>query len=166
MTAYAGGITEIEDLSEISGLVLTKFSDTGINTDTTLSDDPDLVTPSLDANSTWVIDGWLWWTGTSGTPDIKFAFAGPAGSDIQWILHAITTAGTSNSSAQDIGIQTGMGNTHARGTFNGSTSGMVKGYLTIGGTAGSVRLQWAQNTSDASTVTLKEGSYLRFRRVL
>lgn len=166
MTAYAGGITEIEDLSEISGLVLTKFADTSRISTTVLADDPDLITPSLDANSTWVIDGWLWWTSTVDTPDIKFAFAGPAGGDVQWMLHALITTQTSNSGAQDIGIQTGFGNTHARASINGSTSGHIRGYLTLGGTAGSVRLQWAQNTSIATAVVLKEGSYLRFRRVL
>ena len=167
MTAYAGGITEIEDLSEISGFVVCKFADTSINTDATLNDDPDLVTPTLEANSTWVIDGWLWWTASGTTPDLKVAFNGPAGADVVWSFISIITSATSNSGAIDIGVQSGgLLATHARVALNGSTGGLVRGYVTIGGTAGAMTLQWAQNTSDAGAVVLKEGSHIRWRRIL
>jgi hypothetical protein len=41
----------------------------------------------------------------------------------------------------------------------------VHGLLVVGGTAGTVKLQWAQNTSNVTATILKSGSFLVLRRV-
>jgi hypothetical protein len=167
MTAYAGGNVEIEDLSQISGEIIAKLTDTGPRVNNTMTADPDLFTPELDANSSWILDGWLLWSCADVTPDIKFDITGPAGGDVRWSIYAQGTSVTSTVGSPDFGVQTGgLGADISRGTINGTLSGIVMGYVTIGATAGAIQLNWAQNTTNANGVTLLEGSWIRLRRIV
>jgi hypothetical protein len=40
------------------------------------------------------------------------------------------------------------------------------GIIANGGTAGTVQLQWAQNTSNAANLTMKKGSYMMGAKVV
>ena len=154
------------DVLEAWTVEVYRSSDSASKTNNTFASDTQLVTPSLPASSTWLVEGWLWWASSSTTPDFKAQFIGPAGGDIVWSLVSIITSATSNSGAIDIGVQAGgFGTAHTRGTVNGSTAGLVKGYLTIAGTPGAVTVQWAQNTTDAAGVVMKAGSHLKLTRV-
>jgi hypothetical protein len=55
-------------------------------------------------------------------------------------------------------------------TFGGTGTGseavaIVEGTVTVGATAGQVKVQFAQSTADATNATVNAGSYLRLGRV-
>jgi hypothetical protein len=52
--------------------------------------------------------------------------------------------------------------TISAGTIGYST---FAGTIAIGGTGGTLAFEWAQYTSDATDTTVREGSYLRLRKM-
>lgn len=144
---------------------IVKAADETVTSSTTLQDDDHLVR-AIGANETWVYEWLLVVTSGSNTPDIKLTVTVPAGATgllsaagldpgatgtvagIRWI--AQTTFGTS---IGNFGVLSG-----------GPTFVVVRATVINAGTAGTVALQWAQNTSDASGVVVKAGSTLTARR--
>ena len=169
MVAYAGGIVEVEDLYDVTELVLCRLSDSAAKVNNTLASDDTLFTPELPANSSWIFEGWLWVTSAlDADPDFKAQFLGPSGASGAWSLWGQTTAATTAIGSIDHGIvATPFSSAHARGAIaGGGLTLLANGYMQIDATPGAVTLQWAQNTTDAgSGIVLKEGSHLRFKRV-
>ncbi len=141
-------------------IFMSKSSDQSVISSTTLVDDTDLQF-SIAAGESWVVKYDLVTTNSSNSgPDWKSAVLAPTGSTCsfqlsgsegagaifpQAITSDCTTPGTLvNSNVQD---DLGLG-------FNVSMQGIV----TAGVTAGTVKLQWSQNTSTAVNLTVKAGS--------
>jgi hypothetical protein len=98
------------------------------------------------------------------TTDFKFGFATPAGATFDYIVNGTDVAGTGYTNATCYPWASGSPSGLA-GLGGNTAPGMVDGLLVVGGTSGSFRLQWAQNTSGASGTTLLAGSYMIGRRV-
>jgi hypothetical protein len=148
-----------------SNVRLIKATTQTLSSSTTLQNDSTLVTPALPASSTYLIEGLIVYdAGTTG--DFQMGFTTPSGSSLSWTGSGFSTtasSGTStiNATSESSGTALPFG---AVGTGT-PCSVMVKGVITIGATAGALQLQWAQNTSDATTLTVHVGSYLNLTQI-
>lgn len=129
--------------------VIMKTATETLNTSATFQDDDELTFP-VAINTRYTLDGVLL-VGTNTTPNFKFQFTVPTGTTIdgaymdqstgQWVLLAEATSNAI----------TGINDYQILFSASIQTSG----------TAGSVTLQWAQNTSDAGNTQVEAGSWLR-----
>ncbi|MGJ5895157.1 hypothetical protein ACSCBZ_24855 [Streptomyces niveiscabiei] len=132
----------------------------------TLQDDDHLFV-SLAANATYLIDGLFIYTGqtfAAGPGDLRAVWSIPAGSTLRWSRN-----GPSQNAATGMDIvSTDESTVRLLGTFGGGTdvSAHPKGRITTAGTAGLLRLRWAQGTTNAAQATImRAGSWLRVQRI-
>jgi len=134
-----------------------KTADEGITNDDTLTDDADLQFP-VDADS-WYNFRTVMNYDCNAAEDIKFAYSIPAATSpavayqdydgFAGIVWAANTTGI---------LHTGSGVGNIRGSY-------YNGNFKTGVNAGTMAIQWAQNTSGANVTTLQEGSMLMFRKL-
>lgn len=136
--------------------LIVKAPDETVNNSAALQDDDDLLF-AVAANESWQFEGTFFWTG-NGTADLKLTFAGPAGSAGAWAVEQDPLDATAEADGDELGTT---------GLLSG-TSGRRKvhfwGAIANGANAGSLKLQWAQNTADASDTTIHAGSYIKYQR--
>lgn len=145
-----------------------KTADQIVNNSTALVNDTHLAAPIPAVVANWAIEGWLYYA-SGATPDIKFASAADAaissvGFSVQAISTSGATAGNDNGNWDAIdAVATALpiGGVGAAA----SVSGILSGHLISTGTAGTLQLQWAQNSLDASDTTLFEGCWLRLTAI-
>ncbi|WP_445520428.1 hypothetical protein [Streptomyces sp. NEAU-174] len=145
-----------------------KPSDTARTSVSTVADDPHL-TATVVAGGIYLIRFVVFATTADPTStDIRTAWNVPSGSTGLKLMHG------SGDTAADFGS-----GTNTRGRFAGrqySTTGsyqseasavaiLEESIITIGGTAGSVTLQWSQTVSDTDAVTVLANSYMYIRRL-
>lgn len=116
-----------------------------------LQDDDDLGAP-VAANSVYKVDAWIHWSSPT-TPGIKFGWTAPAGSTLDW----------SNYDPADVNYTLASVMTRSGGVVHRVLP--LSGLLVVGGTAGTLRLQWAQNTANASSTVVYANSWLRLEKV-
>lgn len=145
-------------------LYIVKGADQTLTASTTLQNDSALLTPTLPPNSTWEVAALIAYD-DSAAGDFKIAWSHPASSTFVW-----------NGSGCGLGAATSpvtmsgfIGSATSTATYGGVGAGteipvVVQGVLTVT-TAGVLQLQWAQNTSDPATLTVRAGSYLRLKRL-
>ena len=141
-------------------LVKNKTVSESINSSTALQNDDHLFV-DLPAGQTWIIDGFLRVVTTSNQPDFKFAFTVPSGATMTAGFHV-------NENATNIlaGALTVSGQSQTVDlTSNASSILIYKIMIVNGANAGSFRIQWAQNTSNATDVTVLSGSFFIASRV-
>ena len=131
-------------------------------TGTTLQDDNDLVFTGLQANTTYVINGRLQMQADNTAPDAKIAFLCPAGGSAKLWTQMVSEGGTTIGDIEQI---TNCTTPTATGDFQltaGSTEYFinVEGTITLGGTAGDIKLQWAQNAGNSADIRMMAGSTL------
>lgn len=116
---------------------------------------------SLPTAGTFQFSGRIFYDATT-TADMKFAFTIPAGATMRWGLNALGPGGTNPIYTAIIG----SGTATAVGALGiGSVlMALFDGEVTMGGTAGNLQLQAAQNTSDASVTTLFERTFMEVWR--
>ena len=140
-----------------------KLAGTTRNTNTTLSDDPDLIFPVY-PNEAYMFRGVVDYT-TTAAGDFKYTMSGPA-SPVSVLIRrrVIIPGGTAFSG---VGITTAFGGAGIAATASAGGIGSVafEGAVTVGASAGNVAFQWAQNSSDAGPTTVLRGSYLEWARV-
>jgi hypothetical protein len=116
---------------------------------TTYQNDDALVVPVL-ANTTYDCEMWLLYN-SGATPDFKARVTVPAGAvtpettlfhNALWFRYTPTTG---------LGVA----------SPGGDNLYWCKFALVVAGTPGNLQVQWAQNTSDASTTAVQLGSWLR-----
>ena len=116
--------------------------------------DADLTFPML-ANARYFIRMFLRLNSASATPDFKFNFSGPAGfGGARWYEGNVSSTGevTTFSGDQAVALLAGT-----------DLLLMVEGHITC--TAdGTFALTWAQNISDATATTIKQGSFIEYFR--
>jgi hypothetical protein len=133
------------------GTTAVKSVDQTINNNNTLFNDADL-NFAVGANETWSFRFVL--QGNSATqPDFQFAVSAPAGSTCS--IAVSDPEGATSISNLGCGVSSGviLGN-GADDLYE------VTGTVITSGTAGTVNLQWAQNTSNANNTTIYAGSYV------
>jgi hypothetical protein len=144
---------------------VTKPSDQSATSTTTLADDTDLqFTVSANAEYEWNM--LLTCTGaTINTGDVKFTFTWPAGAVGKWYGDGFAVAAGSPSPAV-IHVEDTSGSAHAFGVDGSGLSPVrVTGRVTVSSTAGTLKLRWAQNTSNATATKVLAGSAMTVRRV-
>jgi len=128
-----------------------KTADEVITSDSTLSDDAELVI-ALQANKVYHFYGSMYYKSGS-TPDIKFACSIPAGATARRINDNWTALVKRNTSDFTVssGAIAGTGNTDVQ---------VYEGFVIMAGTAGNFAFQWAQNISNAGETTVFAGSHI------
>lgn len=164
MTIRPGALAVADDLP-YSIELMRCTADTTRNNSTTLLDATGL-SLSLAANATYCFHGCLIYT-SGATPDIKFAWTIPSGMTGWWALWPTVqaAAGTVGDVScfwdTDFGAAQGAGGSD---TLSGKCSVLPHGYV-VTTNAGTLQVQFAQVTANASNTTVKIGSWLNFTRV-
>jgi hypothetical protein len=165
----AGTVTLTGNLS-VTGINGTfharKTGDTSVTSQTIPQPDPHLFIPMV-ANAVYELDGIMFITSASQTPDVGILLDGPAGSAGTWQTIAPPTAATTDDStvrtiANSLGTTRTYGLQTASQVFGFPISGMVE----TAGTAGNLAISWAQSTSSATATTVKIYSWIRLTRVV
>lgn len=147
-------------ISQMLPLWAVKGGATGRTSTTTLADDPDLLL-ALPGSGTYAFELFLNYTGgTLGSSDLKMAmvYSGTSANGV-WAVNGINT--TSTAQANMGGNGTGAAGTITVGTSGGSFLTVdLKGYINTT-SSGNLSLQWAQNTSSGTAVTLRQGCWMR-----
>lgn len=145
-------------------LAAVKTSNESVTSSTTLQNDDELFV-SVTTNSSYLVHCMIFCDGAS-TGDIKIQFTGPAGATLSGVVNGLTLGAASASddqvasidlaTAKSFGLQGGAGTTRPLS---------VLATLVVGGTSGTFRLQWAQDTSDATATRVMTGSHLVLFRI-
>lgn len=123
---------------------------------TVLQDDDEL-SFSVAANSKWYFELTLFVT-TTVLADFKLAMVGPAGATGRVFASWMMNAAGDNLSYNEAAL--GGSISLAAAVATTLMPVRVYGAVTVGGTAGTLKLQWAQDTSDAVATTVGAGSTL------
>lgn len=131
-------------------------ADVTINNNDTLADIAGLETSSLAAGRKYLVELVLVGTGVSTTPDLDIKFVGSANSTLSWALGAptdLTAAVNTIATEQTIAMD--------------NLTSVVKavGVLDIVDTAGTLKLQAAQNVATAEDTVIKAGTLLKITRI-
>ncbi len=128
--------------------VVIKTVDEVLTSDTTLQDDNQLFF-TVGANESWAFEAVLIYN-AHATPDIKIKWDAPSGSTMTWADQSITD----DDSVFILSTTT---------TISGNGANRIavfRGVLLTGGSAGTFKLTWAQNTSSINASTMLIGSYI------
>lgn len=129
---------------------------------TTLSDDSYMFL-TVEANAEYHVECLINYGGPAAA-DLKLIFATPAGATFVAMGQTLVGAATGQSDNQNLPY--GGNASEVWGTTGaGQQFGTVTGILVVGGTAGTFKIQWAQNTSNATPTQVFGNSYLLLRRV-
>lgn len=105
---------------------------------------------------------------SSQAADFKVAYTWPAGATATWGMTGLAAAATATTGDGQFAVQTVSGTaTPVGGAAVGTrTICTTWGHIVMGGTAGNLQTQYAQNTSDATNTTVRIGTRLTVWRVL
>jgi cytochrome b len=144
-------------------LHVVRGSDSAGRVNNTLAND-DVLTLAVEANAVYNLHAWLGFTALAAA-DFRAGWSVPAGSTLQW------TPYTQNGGAASTvgGVITDRSSAATAQTSGGIGAGnimtmLIFGTLRIGATAGSIILQWAQDTTNATGTVLKADSSLTLKR--
>lgn len=133
-----------------------KGSDETTSTDETLSDDGALLF-AIAASETWAFEFHVYYDAAAG--DFEATITVPTGATGNWAGNGVNTSGAYSSR---------MATFAAALTFDASTTAaelLITGTVVNSTNAGNVTLQWAQDTSNAATLTVRASSYLIAHRI-
>ncbi|MFG2276779.1 hypothetical protein ACGFNY_44350 [Streptomyces chartreusis] len=142
---------------------------------TTVVADTQIASFTADANATYIVDGFLKY---SGPGDFQMGWIVPSGTLGEWqgIGNGTTVIGYASGAIQSdtsgtFGYMvrtesTDIASTRTYGGIGTSVFGVqVRGLFRVGATAGTISLAWAQGTSNATATTLYTDSHLRLEKV-
>jgi hypothetical protein len=137
-----------------------KTADESVTSSTTLQDD-DHLTFAIAANEEWVADFWIDGGSALSTTGMKIAINAPAGATINAVASIIGNATTAVSiSKRTTSIATAIDFTTALTTNMGDGDISLKLWCLNGANAGNITLQWAQSTSNATSLIFRKGSHM------
>ena len=143
-------------------IVATKTVDTGRNTTTTMTADPELQI-SVAAGASYAVEAVAAYKGgTNGSSDMQCTLTVPAGTTGFFQCFRRLVSGLSFA-----GDYKAFGAASDAAT-NGTTQNqvvLIKSIVTTAGTAGTVAFSWAQNTSNGTNTTVLTGSSLVAQRI-
>lgn len=154
MTFTAGQILTADELNAALPIApAVKTADETVTSSTTLQNDDHLFV-SVAANTTYLLElDFVFSANASG--DLKTTFTVPSG-----------TTGSLNMTS-DAGTSTGVSMT-STAVWDGTGTdeqARIFGRVVTSSTAGTVRLQWAQNASFGTGTIIRNGSFLRITRI-
>lgn len=138
---------------------VSKQTDEYVTSSTTFQNDDELLI-SVAANAEYKVECNIWVQGQTGDSVLKIQWPSITGASFQWTFLCLssTATGTTSSISRQI-LQFGSSATTVCFSANDTWATCI-GYLTMGSTAGSLQLQWAQNVSSANATGVKAGSSL------
>lgn len=137
-------------------LKVRKSFNESVQNSTTLQNDDSLALV-LASNKTYILDGVIFVSSTSATPDIKIGFSAPSGS--------ILTISYTNDQSRGF---LSAGDTSPSIPIPGSSTIIpvhFSGTIAVSGTPGDVILRWSQNSSNNNPTTIHIGSYIRAEEI-
>lgn len=156
------GTADTTALRSTDILLARKTADEPVTSSTALQDDDHLTLPVV-AGAVYALDCFL---DVEADPaaDIVLGWSAPAGAVLSW-----TETGISAGNAGNIGsIKQSRLDVTASSAVGIVAAGSVvrpAGVLRVGGTAGSLRLRWAQSASSTTPTVLKADSWIRLMRI-
>ena len=145
-----------------SSTYVVKSADQSMSSNTTLTDDTELLF-NVNANETWYLETTLFLDGNG--VNMKYAIDIPSGL-IKVDLKQWAGTGVGNTPHELIvADNTATTNNSFAINNNTTTSAGFNGIITVGATGGSVKIRWAQNSSNGTTTTVKQYSYLKATRI-
>jgi hypothetical protein len=136
-----------------------KTSDESVTNSNVLQDDDHLFA-TLGSGQVWEVEGMLDFSSSSATPGVAFGLAVPMGASFKLSYHSNDGSAT--------GFRAGVltsGSASVSVPAGGSAIVFVRDIVVMGSNSGTVRLQWAQSTADATPTTARVNSYLKFTRI-
>jgi hypothetical protein len=167
---WSTAINDTHTLSLLGGSVVKlRTTDSATRSLTTTFASDTVLTYAGVPAGTYLVECDLRWTATGANPDIKIAFVMPSGGTvIGSTFRAQPTTATGAVGTIDTGFNAGPvgsgSSLGGRGSFAGALSGNSSGAMVLTN-SGTVALQWAPNTSDAATLRLDAGSWMRLTRI-
>jgi hypothetical protein len=164
LTAANFNIHIRDNLNANRHLIVEKTSDQSIASSTTLTNDTQLAV-SIGANEIWDFE-WMLMIAAHVDADAKIAFTFPTGGTVALTGSGFDAAGTfgrfRHTTTTSPTTATSISGT---GDYAVPDATVLTGTFTNGGTAGTLQLQWAQNTSNASATIMKRGSAVYGRKI-
>jgi hypothetical protein len=139
-----------------------KTADETVNNSSVLQDD-DHLTTAVAINTTYVVEAHVIYS-SDASADIKYAWIIPAGATLSWSVRGphFSTANGGAFGASDLATTTipngGLG-------VGSKVATHLMGLLIVGGTAGNLKLQWAQQGAAAFNTVVYTDSFLRLTKV-
>lgn len=142
--------------TEVRPLYARKTADETVNNSATLQNDDHLFV-TVTANVVYLLTGRLAFNGNA-TADVKIGWTFPSGLTMRYTGTGFSAAGTFINPAL---IQTDTPGFGA-GALSGTTDDAVvlNGLVIVGGTGGTLQMQWAQNTANASNTIMRANSFI------
>jgi len=142
-----------------------KTADETVTSSTTLQNDNQLLLP-YQPNATYIFRCWVDYEGANvGTGDLKWNWSGlTSGTNLRYTANYMSLTGTFSPT---IGAAVNLGSSTLAAGTNGSGNPVgfeMVGSLSTGSTGGTLQLQWAQNTSNATGTIVHAQSFLRLER--
>lgn len=178
-TALPGQRITSSLLASMLPQVARKTADTARSAVTTPSADPHLQF-ELTANAVYIMDGWIKYDGPTAA-DLLLDFTAPSGTLGEWlgwgaghspVISFNTTPAIVSDSQQSRGypLRLESNDVTAAKSFGCLGTGvsltmMLNATIRVGSTGGTYSLDWSQQTSDATSVTVFTDSWLRLRRI-
>lgn len=143
-------------------IAVIKPSQTSRASTTTMTNDPDLFL-GLAGSASYTINGVIFYDGaTASSSDIKWTFTVPSGSNGQYYVAHQNLSGAFTGAFQSNWTDTLSANTNGVGSIMCMA---IQGIIQTGGSTGNLRLQWAQNSSNATNTHVNAQSYLVATRI-
>lgn len=160
----AGGLIVAASLNAID-TVVRKTANLTVNNSTTYVSDTEL-TVALVASSTWALELFLLYQSATAAA-AKVNLIGPSGWSMSLGNDSLVSSATGTGASIDRGVVVAGGAGHAMGSAGATTAvhSHPGGFVQIGSTAGSVTVQFAQLTANASNTTLLPGSWMKLTRI-
>lgn len=143
--------------AEVRPVFARKTADETVNNSAALQDDDELQV-SVEANAVYAFDLHMVTNGGT-TPDLKIAWSVPTSTTMTWSGIYVDTTG-----ALLVNSQFTQATTLALGGIGADVSFHFWGVIVTSSTAGTLKLQWAQNTANASNSIIRAGSDLVLTR--
>jgi hypothetical protein len=133
---------------------------------TTLTNDSDLFF-AVAANERWFVECSLL-IDSNATADFNSSFTVPAGATMKW--GALDTGSSTQWVYTTVTVPTALADAGGTKAVQSPAAGTIwglilRGIVQVGGTAGNVQLQWAQNAGPSGSTIVKAGSLLIAHRV-
>lgn len=152
-------------IAQSAGAVI-KTADETVNNSNTLQDDDHLFFP-IEANETWFVEALLRVQAASINADFLWGWTGPTGATASWSLGAAQGGWSQVGTSSSPGAEKTIGNTVASGGGAFNSHVYLGGWFYADAThAGTIKLQWAQNSATNENNKVLAGSHLRLRRIV
>ena len=160
------GVTHVSAYVRCMYTYARKAADETVNNSTALQNDDLLFSPLAASSGTYQFELNLLYSATT-VADIKFAFTWPAGATAFWSAIGLATGSATLTGDATFSFINVSGTSVAFGGIGAGAPVPIRifGNIAMGGTAGNLQLQWAQQNLEATNTVVHSNSNLQLWRV-